>query len=94
MPKLKTKSSVKKRFSFTGSGKIKRNWAGKLHFMRRRSKIDLVVHDDDIAESAGLAEVAEILFGAEAERRLAEYFGGADRIPAAVRAGLGRAGTD
>ncbi len=38
MPKLKTKSSVKKRFSFTGSGKIKRNWAGKLHFMRRRSK--------------------------------------------------------
>jgi len=63
-------------------------------FMRRRSKIDLVVHDDDIAESAGLAEVAEILFGAEAERRLAEYFGGADRIPAAVRAGLGRTGTD
>ena len=38
MPKLKSKSSVKKRFSFTGSGKIKRNWAGKLHFMRRRSK--------------------------------------------------------
>jgi large subunit ribosomal protein L35 len=37
MPKLKTKSSVKKRFAFTGSGKIKRNWAGKLHFMRRRT---------------------------------------------------------
>lgn len=38
MPKLKTKSSVKKRFALTGSGKIKRNYAGKLHFMRRRSK--------------------------------------------------------
>ena len=38
MPKLKSKSSVKKRFAFTGSGKIKRNWAGKLHFMRRGFK--------------------------------------------------------
>jgi glycerol-3-phosphate dehydrogenase len=43
-------------------------------FMRRRSKIDLVVHDDDIANSPGLREVAEILFGDQAERRLAEYF--------------------
>lgn len=38
MPKLKTKSAVKKRFSFTGSGKLKRNHAGKRHFMRRRPK--------------------------------------------------------
>ncbi len=43
-------------------------------FMRRRSKIDLVVHDDDIRHSPGLHEVAEILFGDEADRRLAEYF--------------------
>jgi glycerol-3-phosphate dehydrogenase len=43
-------------------------------FMRRRSKIDLVVHDDAIRNSPGLHEVAEILFGADAERRLAEYF--------------------
>jgi glycerol-3-phosphate dehydrogenase len=57
-------------------------------FMRRRSKIDLVVSDDDIASSAGLREVAEILFGAdEADRRLAEYFGGADAVPEAVKAG-------
>jgi alpha-glycerophosphate oxidase/glycerol-3-phosphate dehydrogenase len=59
-------------------------------FMRRRSKIDLVVHDRDIANSTGLAEVAEILFAQDAERRLAEYFGGADRIPPAVRAGMAR----
>ncbi len=38
MPKLKSKSSVKKRFSTTGSGKLRRNYAGKRHFMRRRTK--------------------------------------------------------
>jgi glycerol-3-phosphate dehydrogenase len=43
-------------------------------FMRRRSKIDLVVHDDDIRRSPGLREVAEILFGERADERLAEYF--------------------
>ena len=37
-------------------------------FMRRRSKIDLVVSDRDILDSPGLREVAEILFGADAER--------------------------
>jgi glycerol-3-phosphate dehydrogenase len=42
-------------------------------FMRRRSKIDLVVRKDDIVDSPGLREVAEILFGADAERRLQEY---------------------
>ena len=44
-------------------------------FMRRRSKIELVVRDRDIEGSSGLREVAEILFGDEADRRLAEYFG-------------------
>jgi glycerol-3-phosphate dehydrogenase len=43
-------------------------------FMRRRSKIDLVVHDDDIRSSPGLHEVAEILFGERADARLQEYF--------------------
>ena len=38
MSKMKTKSSIKRRFRLTASGKIKRNHAGKLHFMRRRSK--------------------------------------------------------
>ena len=49
-------------------------------FMRRRSKIDLVVPDDDIRNSPGLREVAEILFGADAERRLTEYFAEKPRI--------------
>ena len=42
-------------------------------FMRRRSKIDLVVPDDEIHDGPGLREVVEILFGGDAERRLAEY---------------------
>jgi glycerol-3-phosphate dehydrogenase len=57
-------------------------------FMRRRSKIELVVRDADIRSSAGLAEVALILFGTDAERRLAEYFGGHDEIPPDIRVGL------
>ena len=37
MPKLKTKSSVKKRFSRTGTGKIKFKPAGKRHGMSKRT---------------------------------------------------------
>ena len=37
MPKLKTKSSVKKRFRFTATGKVKMAQAGKRHGMRKRS---------------------------------------------------------
>ena len=42
-------------------------------FMRRRSKIDLVVPEADVRSAPGLREVAEILFGDDAERRLVEY---------------------
>ncbi len=41
MPKMKTKSGVKKRFSVTASGKIKCNQAGKQHGMTKRSKRQL-----------------------------------------------------
>ena len=37
MPKLKNKSGAKKRFSFTGTGRIKMNQAGKRHGMIKRS---------------------------------------------------------
>ncbi len=37
MPKLKTKSAVKKRFSLTASGKIKRNSMNKRHFLSHKS---------------------------------------------------------
>ena len=41
MPKLKTKSAVKKRFKLTASGKLKATQAGKQHYMRRRTKSQL-----------------------------------------------------
>ena len=37
MPKLKTKSSAKKRFRFTATGKVKRPQAGKRHGMIKRT---------------------------------------------------------
>ena len=44
-------------------------------FLRRRSKISLVVSADDVRSSSGLREVAEILFGDRADEKLIEYFG-------------------
>ena len=38
MPKLKNKSSAKKRFSKTGSGKIKRQFAYKRHCLEEKPK--------------------------------------------------------
>ena len=37
MPKMKTKSGVKKRFKITASGKVKAGQAGKQHGMMKRS---------------------------------------------------------
>ena len=44
MPKLKTKSSVKKRFSLTATGKVKATQAGKRHNMRKRTKEQIRNH--------------------------------------------------
>lgn len=38
MPKMKTNSGAKKRFSLTGSGKIKRKHAFKNHILTKKSK--------------------------------------------------------
>ena len=37
MPKIKTKAAAKKRFSFTGTGKIKRKHAYKSHILTKKS---------------------------------------------------------
>lgn len=37
MPKMKTKSGAKKRFSYTGTGKIKRKHAYKSHILTKKS---------------------------------------------------------
>ena len=56
MPKMKTKSSAKKRFKLTGSGKIKRKHAFKSHILTKKSKKrklrlthDTLVHKSDEA---------------------------------------------
>lgn len=38
MPKLKTNSSAKKRFHFTGTGKIKRHHAYHSHILTKKTK--------------------------------------------------------
>ena len=38
MPKTKTKSGAKKRFTLTGSGKIRRKHAYKSHILTKKSK--------------------------------------------------------
>jgi large subunit ribosomal protein L35 len=38
MPKLKTKSSAKKRFTLTGTGKLKRKHAFKSHILTKKTK--------------------------------------------------------
>ena len=54
MPKMKTKSSAKKRFRLTASGKVKMGQAGKRHGMRKRSNKFIrdargtaIMHDSD-----------------------------------------------
>ena len=38
MPKVKTNSGAKKRFTFTGTGKIKRRHAFKSHILTKKTK--------------------------------------------------------
>lgn len=52
----------------------KREMVTKLEdFLRRRSKISLVVRTEDILNAPGLREACEILFGDEADEKLQEY---------------------
>ncbi len=55
MPKLKNKSAVKKRFSVTGTGKLKRNFANKRHLlfnkgtkMKRQARGTTLVNEADV----------------------------------------------
>lgn len=38
MPKLKSKSSAKKRFSFTATGKVRRNKANHRHILTKKTR--------------------------------------------------------
>jgi large subunit ribosomal protein L35 len=56
MPKLKTKSAVKKRFKLTATGKLMARPAGSNHFKRRRSKSKLREIRKVLAVSSGDAK--------------------------------------
>jgi large subunit ribosomal protein L35 len=57
MPKVKTNSSAKKRFSLTGTGKIKRRHAYHSHILTKKSKKrkknlvgTTIVHPDNVKQ--------------------------------------------
>ncbi|MBL1404981.1 MAG: 50S ribosomal protein L35 [Hyphomicrobiales bacterium] len=62
MPKMKTKSSAKKRFKLTASGKVKAGQAGKRHGMIKRSNTFL-------RNSRGMV----ILCAADAKKIIKQY---------------------
>jgi glycerol-3-phosphate dehydrogenase len=57
-------------------------------FLRRRSKIALVVRKDDIRRSPGLLEACELLFGDQASAKLAEYFDAPERKEDSITGGV------
>ncbi|ERT62049.1 MULTISPECIES: 50S ribosomal protein L35 [Prevotellaceae] len=62
MPKLKTNSGAKKRFSFTGTGKIKRNHAYHSHILTKKTKKqkrNLVGYT--LVDSSNLKQVRDLL---------------------------------
>ena len=62
MPKVKTNSGAKKRFRFTGTGKIKRNHAYHGHILTKKTKKQKrnLVHDTLVATS-NLKQVRDLL---------------------------------
>jgi len=62
MPKMKTKSSAKKRFKVTATGKVKAQQAGKRHGMIKRS-------NDFLRNARGTTVLAE----ADAKKVIAKY---------------------
>ena len=62
MPKLKPNSGAKKRFSFTGTGKIKRNHAYHSHILTKKTKKqkrNLVGYT--LVDSANVKQVRDLL---------------------------------
>ena len=62
MPKIKTNSGSKKRFTLTGTGKIKRKHAFHSHILTKKTKKQKrnLVHSA-IVESANMDQVKELL---------------------------------
>ena len=62
MPKTKTKSSVKKRFSLTGTGKVKMKHAYKSHILTKKStKRKRALTHSSIVDPADAKRIKEML---------------------------------
>lgn len=62
MPKMKTKSAAAKRFSLTGTGKIKRSRKGLRHILEKRSpKSKRIAGKADLVSKADHARVKRML---------------------------------
>lgn len=62
MPKMKTHSSAKKRFTVTGSGKLKRFQANARHLMRKKSnKAKTRLLGSALVSDADYAKVKKLL---------------------------------
>ncbi|MCR5197890.1 MAG: 50S ribosomal protein L35 [Prevotella sp.] len=62
MPKVKTNSGAKKRFSFTGTGKVKRHHAYHSHILTKKTKKqkrNLVGYE--IADKSNMKQVRDLL---------------------------------
>ena len=62
MPKVKTNSAAKKRFSFTGTGKIKRRHAFHSHILTKKTKKQKRNLDhSDLVVTANVKQVRDLL---------------------------------
>lgn len=62
MPKMKTHSSAKKRFTLTGTGKIKRFQSGARHLLRKKSnKAKTRLEGSTLVNEADHARVLRLL---------------------------------
>jgi len=62
MPKMKTHSGAAKRFSRTGSGKLKRNKANRQHILtKKRTKRKRQLRQHDLVSSDDTARVRRLL---------------------------------
>ncbi len=62
MPKMKTHSGAAKRFSKTGTGKLKRNKANRQHILtKKRTKRKRQLRQSDLVSSDDVARVRRLL---------------------------------
>ena len=62
MPKMKTHSGAAKRFSKTGTGKLKRNKANRKHILtKKRTKRKRQLRQSDLVSSDDVARVRRLL---------------------------------